>query len=59
MSREVESSQGFYDPVAKYVEQFCHGRCATKFPKGCHDPVAAHVERPYCRNGGLIMHIKG
>ena len=46
MSREVESSQGFYDPVAKYVDKFCHGRCTTKIPKGCHDPVAVHVERP-------------
>ena len=58
MPGDVESSQGFYDPVAKYVEQFCHGSCTIEFPKGCHDPVAAHVERTYCRNDGLIMHNK-
>ena len=46
MLEEVESNQGFYDLVANYVEKFFHGRCTMKIPKGCHDPVAVHVERP-------------
>ena len=55
MTETFEYCHGFYDPMAEYMEQPCHGRLTTKIFEGCHDPTSGQVEKFCSGNGGLYV----
>ena len=55
MVEKIEDSHGFYDLVAEYMEQPCHGRCIADCFGDYNDPVARYVEKLCSVNGWLWL----
>ena len=58
MIEKFEYFHGFYDLVAEYMENLCHGRYITENFAGCHDQVAKYVENICSGNGWLCLYSK-
>ena len=58
MIEKFEYFHGFYDLVAEYMENLCHGRYIIENFAGCHDQVAKYVENICSGNGWLCLYSK-